>query len=110
MQLAAIPAGTTDWSDVPASVEASKSGTATIQVRRSGDMQLRRVAYSSGYAADHWCRQGHIVFVIAGCLAIEHDDGRCFVLSRGAVYHVGDDETSPHRVICETGATVFIVD
>ena len=67
-------------------------------------------ANSPGYVADHWCPKGHVLFVIAGALAIEHRDGARYELSEGTTWHVADDAGAPHRVLCEQGATVFIVD
>ena len=46
----------------------------------------------------------------AGALVLEHDDGQVFSLAPGMSWHVGDDEGPPHRVTCEAGARVFIVD
>jgi len=66
--------------------------------------------YGAGYRADHWCAKGHIVHVIAGDLVIEHRDGRRFALGPGMSWHAPDDAGPRHRVLCETGATVFIVD
>jgi quercetin dioxygenase-like cupin family protein len=76
----------------------------------TGDVQLRLVEYSAGYLADHWCDKGHILFVTAGTLTIEHRDGQRYELTAGAAWHVGENGAASHRVVCETGATVFIVD
>jgi tetratricopeptide (TPR) repeat protein len=41
---------------------------------------------------------------------IEHEDGTRTELSAGKSWHAPDDARSPHRVLCEAGATVFILD
>jgi hypothetical protein len=110
MNLDNLPAGITDWSQIPASVLPGESGTATVRKRQFGDIQLRIVVYGANYAADHWCHKGHIVFVVAGELVIEHQDSLRYTLTAGTTYHVGDDDGAPHRVLSENGATVFIVD
>jgi hypothetical protein len=110
MNLVNLPAGITDWSGVPASVHPGASGTATMRTRRFGDIQLRLVVYGANYVADHWCHKGHIVFVVAGKLSIEHQMGLTYTLTTGTSYHVADDEGPPHRVLSENGATIFIVD
>ena len=110
MNLDNLPAGITDWSQLDASVHPGESGAATMRVHRLGDIQLRLVVYSANYVADHWCHKGHIVFVVAGQLTIEHQHGPSYTLARGTSYHVGDDDGPPHRVLSENGATVFIVD
>jgi hypothetical protein len=86
------------------------TGTATARTRRFGDTQLRLVDYSAGYLADHWCDKGHVLLVVAGSLVIEHQDGRRYDLTAGMSWHVADDGAAAHRVVCEKGATVFIVD
>ncbi len=72
MKLSNLPTGVTDWANLPASSLPGASGTATVRGRQLGDVQIRLVAYSAGYEADHWCHKGHILFVGAGSLAIEH--------------------------------------
>jgi hypothetical protein len=110
MKLEGLPIGVVDWGQVPAADHAGETGSATARSREVGDVQLRIVRYGAGYRADHWCAKGHIVHVLAGDLVIEHDDGRRFPLSAGMSWHASDEAGPPHRVVCETGATVFIVD
>ena len=95
---------------MPAVGHAGETGSATARSRDVGGVQLRIVQYGAGYRADHWCAKGHIVHVIAGDLVIEHRDGRRFALGPGMSWHAPDDAGPPHRVLCDRGATVFIVD
>ena len=110
MKLDGLPIGAVDWRQVPAVGHAGETGSATARSRDVGGVQLRIVQYGAGYRADHWCAKGHIVHVLAGELTIEHDDGRRFELSAGMSWHAPDATGPPHRVLCEAGATVFIVD
>jgi hypothetical protein len=110
MKLTNLPTGVTDWASLGASSAPGASGIATILSQQFADIQLRHVTYSAGYAADHWCHKGHIVFVIAGAAVIEHQDGRRYELSAGMTYHVPDDERAPHRVTSRDGASMFILD
>jgi hypothetical protein len=110
MKLQNLPADATTWAQLPAAVMSGRAGTATARTRKLGEITLRLVDYSPGYVADHWCSKGHIVLVVDGALAIEHDDGRRFSLTSGMSWHVGDDECPPHRVVSEAGARVFIID
>jgi hypothetical protein len=110
MNLTGLPTGVTDWSTLDASSQSGATGMATIRGRHFADLQLRVVSYSAGYAADHWCGKGHIVFVIAGSATIEHADGRRYELSAGMTYHVADGERAPHRLTSRGGASVFILD
>jgi hypothetical protein len=109
MRLENLPLGVIDWSRIPPSSHPGASGTAAVRARQFGEIQLRRVDYSPGYLADHWCSKGHLVFVIAGDLTIEHQDGRRYALTSGMSYHVADDGP-PHRALSENGATVFAID
>lgn len=99
-----------DWSKVAPTEHPGVSGKALWRTVMLGDMRLRVVEYSPGYAADHWCARGHVLFVASGVLTTELQDGRTFVLSAGMSYHVSDDGDAPHRSHTETGATLFIVD
>lgn len=110
MKLKYLPVGTIDWSQVPASVHPGLSGAAAARVRQVGDIQLRLVVYSAGYVADHWCPKGHLAFVVAGDVTIEHQDGRKYLLTAGTSYHVADDDGPPHRAHSDEGATIFIAD
>lgn len=110
MNLNNFPVGITDWSEVTASVHPGGSGTTTMRTRQLGDIQLRLVDCSSNYVADHWCHKGHIVFVVAGQMVIEHQHGLSYKLAPGNTYHVADNDGPPHRVLCKSGATIFIVD
>jgi len=109
MRLGDMPEVATDWSLVAASTVPGASGAASVRARKAGEAQLRIVEYGAGYVADHWCSKGHGLYVIAGALAIEHEDGRapCHLVA-GMTWHVGDDEAPAHRVRSEQGARVFI--
>ncbi len=111
MRLTDMPETVTDWSRVSATTVLGASGTATIRIHKLGKAQLRIVEYGPGYLADHWCAKGHVLYVISGALAIEHEDGRppCHLVASMS-WHVADDETPAHRVRTEHGATIFILD
>lgn len=110
MDFPGLPCGRIDWANEPTVTLPGETGTATARTRRFGDLQLRFVDYSADYLADHWCDKGHVLFVVAGSLVIEHRDGSRFELVAGATWHVADHGAAAHRVICEREATVFIVD
>jgi hypothetical protein len=109
MRMQDIPFGTTDWSRVEPTTHAGDPGTATWRTREFGGIRVRMVEYSPGYAADHWCDKGHILFCIEGELHTELKDGRRFTLSPGMSYQVADG-AEPHRSRTATGARLFIVD
>jgi hypothetical protein len=111
MKLVGVQETVTDWSQVSAAVVAGASGVARARAHQLGGVQLRLVEYGAGYLADHWCGKGHIIYVVAGALAIEHEDGTpSRALKAGMSWCVADGEGPAHRVRSETGATVFIAD
>ena len=111
MKLMDMPEAITDWSRIPAGTMAGASGTVQTRAHQSGDVRLRLVEYGAGYLADHWCSKGHIIYVLAGALGIEHENGKpACMLSAGMSWQVADGEGPAHRVRSETGARVFIVD
>lgn len=104
-----IPFGTTDWAMVDPTEHPGESGTATWRTRMFGGIRVRRVDYSPGYRADHWCSKGHILFCLEGELHTELQDGRAFTLGPGMSYQVADDAEA-HRSSTALGARLFIVD
>ena len=110
MKLENLTIGAVDWAQASAEIVPGETGTATARTRDLGPIKLRLVEYGPGYRADHWCAKGHVVHVLSGALVIEHQDGRRFALCAGMSWHAPDDDGPPHRVVCEHGATVFIVD
>jgi hypothetical protein len=109
MQIDGIPFGTTDWSKVPSTEHAGATGMALWRTRQFGPIRVRRVDYTPGYLADHWCSKGHILLVLAGELDTELEDGRRVTLTAGMSYQVADGAEA-HRSSTRTGATLFIVD
>lgn len=109
MKMQSIPFGTTDWSMIEKTEHAGIGGIANWRTRQFNDIRVRRVEYSPGYLADHWCSKGHILLVLEGELETELADGRRFTLKAGMSYQVADG-AEPHRSSTRTGATLFIVD
>lgn len=99
-----------DWATVPATRHAGTMGHAEWRTLTVGDMRVRRVDYSLGYVADHWCDRGHVLFVITGEIINELADGRRNVLAAGSSYIVSDHGDAAHRSLSPTGAQLFIVD
>jgi hypothetical protein len=109
MKMTDIPFGTTDWSTVERTEHKGEVGMAYWQARFFGDIRVRRVEYTPGYLADHWCVKGHILLCLEGELHTELEDGRKFVLKPGMSYQVAD-HAEPHRSSTPLGAKLFIVD
>lgn len=109
MQMSAIPFATTDWASVEPTTDPGETGQAQWRTRQFGDIRVRMVDYSAGYASDHWCEKGHILLCLEGSLTTRLKDGRSFVLTPGVSYQVADG-AEPHRSETTTGARLFIVD
>ncbi|QDH65987.1 MULTISPECIES: DHCW motif cupin fold protein [Pseudomonas] len=109
MELTAVPFGITDWSTVESELHPGISGSASWRTCHFGTTRVRRVDYSPGYLADHWCRRGHVLLCLEGELHTELEDGRRFTLTAGMSYQVGNDMEA-HRSSTSVGAKLFIVD
>ena len=109
MKMTGIPFAVTDWSQVDPEIHPGEQGHAQWRTRTFGDLRVRRVDYSPGYLADHWCHKGHILFCLEGTLETELEDGRRFTLTPGMSYQVADG-AEPHRSFAPNGAALFIVD
>jgi hypothetical protein len=100
----------TDWAAIEPIIHPGETGQATWRTVMAGDIRIRRVDYSAGYLADHWCDRGHVLFVLTGELDCELKDGRTFKLTPGMSYHVSDFGDPAHRSSTTDGASLFIVD
>ena len=110
MKLPQLAFTVTDWSAVPATVQAGDAGHATSRTFETGDLRVRVVEYGPGYLADHWCDRGHVLYVLEGELGVELRDGLTFVFKPGMSFQVSDHGDAAHRVVSRTGAKAFIVD
>jgi len=104
-----VPFCTVDWSTVTPTIHKGITGEAYWRTFEMGNIRVRMVEYTPGYAADHWCSRGHVLLVLEGELVTELADGRKFTLTVGTSYQVAD-EANPHRSFTEKGAKLFIVD
>ena len=109
MRLLNIPFGTSDWSAIAPTTHAGTTGVAQWRTQHFGDVRVRMVEYSPGYAANHWCQKGHILLCLEGELRTELADGRVFTLTPGMSYQVADGAEA-HRSMTTQGAKLFIVD
>ena len=109
MNIAAFPFQANDWSLVPKTEHAGETGTAYWQTLMVNEIRVRKVEYSAGYKADHWCNKGHIILCTQGEMNTELKDGRIIKLTEGMSYFVGDN-CEAHRTFTETGCKLFIVD
>ena len=109
MKMLPLPMSITDWDQIPPTRHPGETGFALWRTRTFNDIRVRRVEYSPGYRADHWCAKGHVIFCLGGSLDIELRDGTLLQLKAGQSYHVGDGDP-PHRSKTLVGAQLFIVD
>jgi hypothetical protein len=100
---------TIDWNLIPATKHLGTTGTAVWRTLQLEGLRIRRVDYSTGYLADHWCKKGHIVHCLEGEFVSELDNGQNFKLSQGMTYIVSDDLSS-HRSYTENGVKLLIID
>ena len=109
MQLSPFPFQILDWSTIAREEHKGETGLAYWQVFMMGNIRIRKVEYSPGYKADHWCSKGHIILCTEGEMDTELDDGRIMKLTAGMTYFVGDDSEA-HRTSAKNGCKLFIVD
>lgn len=109
MRIEGVPFSTIEWNKVAKTEYPGETGKAVWQTVEQGNLRVRKVEYTPGYKADHWCSRGHVLHVISGELTTELQDGRKFVLLPGETYIVAEGAES-HRSETEVGAKLFIVD
>ena len=109
MTIQNVPFFTVSWDTIKPTIHPGITGEAYWRTFEMGNIRVRMVEYTPGYFADHWCKRGHVLYVLEGELATELEDGREFILTPGMSYQVAED-INPHRSHTEQGAKLFIVD
>lgn len=109
MNIDAFSFQTQDWSTVERTEHAGETGIAYWQTLHANTIRIRKVEYSPGYKADHWCSKGHIILCLEGEMDSELQDGRILKLTAGMTYFVGDN-CEAHHSTTQTGCKLFIVD
>lgn len=109
MDLPSFPFQTINWNDIAEEKHSGSTGHAIWQVFQLGKTRIRKLQYSPGYLADHWCSKGHIIHCVTGEMVTELEDGRSFYLNSGMTYVVGD-HSDAHRSRTESGCVLFVVD
>ena len=109
MKISDLPFGIVDWSQVASTAHSDTTGVAGWRTRQFGEVRVRMLDYSPGYAADHWCDKGHFILCLQGEFETELADGRRFTLTTGMSYQVGDGD-APHRSRTRTGARLYVID
>lgn len=104
-----IPFQATDWATIAPTIHPGETGTAYWRTVEYPGLRIRHVDYSDNYLADHWCKKGHLLFVIEGTLISELKTGQKITLTAGMSYQVSDDQ-SEHRSYSPQGAKLIIVD
>lgn len=109
MNLGNVPFQTIDWNSIEKEEHKGDTGIAYWQVFHMGAIRIRKVEYSPGYLADHWCNKGHIILCLEGEMDTALADGRVVKLNAGMNYIVGDANEA-HRTSTRTGCKLYIVD
>lgn len=109
MKIEDVPFCTVDWNTIKPTTHPGVTGEAYWRTFEAGNIRVRMVEYTPGYCADHWCKRGHVLLVLAGELVTELEDGSEYKLTAGMSYQVAED-MNPHRSHTDKGAKLFIVD
>ena len=104
-----FPFQTIDWTNIERTEHSGETGTSFWQTLQLDGLRIRKVDYSAGYLADHWCQKGHIVHCLEGEFVSELDNGETFTLSKGMTYVVSDNLSS-HRSLSKRGVQLLIID
>lgn len=104
-----IPFQSIDWANIEKTEHPGETGTSFWQTLQLDGLRIRKVEYSAGYIADHWCRKGHIVHCLEGEFVSELDNGEKMTLSKGMTYVVSDNLSS-HRSVSAGGVQLLIID
>tara|TARA_R110000868_G_scaffold49204_7_gene158794 strand:+ start:733 stop:1071 length:339 start_codon:yes stop_codon:yes gene_type:complete len=104
-----IPFQTINWDAIDKTEHKGENGTSFWQTLQLGGLRIRKVSYSKGYLADHWCQKGHIVHCLRGSFISELQSGEQVSLFEGGTYVVSDNLSS-HRSLSTEGVELLIID
>jgi hypothetical protein len=104
-----IPFQRINWSSLTDQEQGGESGKSHSRVFELPGLRIRKVNYSAGYLADHWCEKGHIVHCLEGEFITEMIGGEKLLLSAGDTYVVSNGMSS-HRSFSENGVKLLIID
>jgi quercetin dioxygenase-like cupin family protein len=107
--MSSIPFQTINWDSIEKTEHAGDTGISYWRTIQFDGLRLRKVEYTAGYFANHWCQKGHIVYCIEGSFTSELSTGENFTLKKGDTYIVSDNLSS-HRSISEDGVILLIID
>jgi hypothetical protein len=107
--MSTIPFQSIDWTNIERVEHPGETGTSFWQTLQLDGLRIRRVDYSAGYLADHWCQKGHIVHCLEGEFVSELENGEVITLSKGMTYVVSDNRSS-HRSVSAKGVQLLIID
>ena len=71
MKIEHVPFAAIDWTNVQPVDHPGETGVATWRTIEVGNVRVRKVDYSAGYLADHWCSRGHVILVLEGGRVVE---------------------------------------
>lgn len=107
--MSSIPFQTIDWTSIEKTEHGGETVTSFSQTLQLDGLRIRKVEYSAGYLADHWCQKGHIVHCLEGEFVSELDNGETISLTKGMTYVVSDNRSS-HRSLSANGVQLLIID
>lgn len=107
--MSTVPFQIINWPAISKTEHPGETGTSFWKTADFSGLRIRKVEYSSGYFADHWCQNGHIVHCLEGSFITEMETGETFTLTAGMTYIVSD-EMSSHRSLSANGVQLLIID
>jgi len=110
MNIEGVGFSVVDWDKIPPVEHRGETGTSFWRTVEAGNVRVRKVEYSGGFRADHWCSRGHVLLVLEGELFVELEDGRKFALNPGMSFQAPDDPGNPHLAYTRKKTLVFILD
>ena len=110
MKLNNVPYELIDWKGVETSLITGLEKKALARIKNFDEIRLRVIEKEPGYRADHFCKKGHIIFVIEGSMDIEFENGDKVPISTGQSIFISDDNQYGHTTFTEKGIKYFIID
>ncbi len=110
MKLNDVPFELIDWKKLEAKEVKGITSKAFWRTKNFNDVRIRIIEKLPGYRADHFCKKGHIIYIIEGSMEVEFENGMKFNIGAGESLFLSDVEENGHSTYTEKGVKYFIID
>lgn len=105
-----LPYELIDWQNEEKTEVKGLTSNLFQKTKKYNDLRIRLIEKMPGYRADHFCKKGHVIYIIEGSMVVEFENGENVTVSGGQSILLSDDHEFGHSTYSEKGVKYFIID